>query len=228
MKKAARDYLTGALSGTTEPGHLGQKFTRQGEVLTCLGNTWIYHIDVDTPAHDALCAAQSMLRSGPFAASFAFLPTDSFHMTLFEGIIETGRSEPGWPQGIARTADLSEVTQTLLAATRSIALPQRVKVRPTGILGGFSVVIDGGSDERRFRDARRALRDATGIHRSDFDDYDFHVTLAYPLRWFTPQEADSLIDLADRAAELLVPIALPEVTFCTFADMHVFTPIRAY
>ena len=97
--------------------------------------------------------------------------------------------------------------------------------------GGCSVAISGRTPlaEASLRHTRRLLRDVTGIHRADFKTYDFHITLAYPLRWLTEGEAVAVVDLSDRVftrlSEQVAHITLGPVEFCTFDHMHAFSPL---
>lgn len=224
--------LTGAGSDQEFPSYVSRKFDASGAVLPFPGNTFICHVPPGSVAHGALTEASRALQAGSVAAAFSFLPPSSFHMTVFEGVCDADRNGDAdrWPSGIRRDAPLSEINQTFQNACEAVPIQKQQQVRPTGIFGGFSVSLNGHSPlaEASLRHTRRLLRDATGIYRADFNAYSFHITLAYPLRWLTPVEANSAMDLSGQVFDQLVMqvshIALGPVEFCTFKHMQAFDP----
>lgn len=223
-------YLTGEGTEALRPVAVGQKFDEHGGVMRFPGNTFICHIPKDSSAFAALTKASLALQSGPYAASFAFLPPSSFHMTVFEGVTDLHRDDARWPKAFAPDRDVETVTAAFQEAVTDLALPQHHSIRPTGIFGGFSVAVTGATvrDESSLRLVREVLRETTGILRPDFESYDFHITLAYNLRWFAQAEAENIMDLSDAVAAGLMSacpsIDLGPIEFCTFEDMHAFTP----
>lgn len=226
-RQASLAYLTGDGAQGPVPVAVGQKFTAQGAVMGYPGNTFICHIPPG-PAHAALAEAARRLQAGPLAAAFAFLPPPSYHMTVFEGVTDRDRSGGRWPDWIDPAARVDAVTKAFLPHVCPLDLPSGVTIRPTGLFAGFSLRVSGATadDEARLRQARIALREATGIRRPDFESYAFHITLAYLLRWLTPNEAEDVMRLSD-AVEADLIAAAPQITlggieFCRFADMHAF------
>lgn len=224
--------LTGVGQTVPRPAAVGQKFDASGGVLRFPGNTFICHIPRDGEADAALCEASLALQAGPLAGAFSFLPPSSFHMTVFEGVTDAHRRDARWPEGLAPDTGLSEVTARFSTAAAELALPAKQRIRPLGIFGGFSVAVCGASpkDGASLRDTRLLLREATAIRRPDFASYDFHITLAYPLRWLTADEAEAVMDLSERIFATLhnrAPrIGLGAVEFCVFEDMHAFHRVR--
>ncbi len=233
-RTTAKRYLTGELTGGERPSAVGEKFQVDGVVMPFPGNTFICHIDQASVAHAALSAAQQRLSDGPFHRSFSFLPPSSFHMTVFEGVTNLARSAPEWPRTLPSDAPVSAVTGAFAVATEGLALPRDISIKLDNIFGGFSVSVSGATDEEehRLRVARASLREATGIHKPDFDTYGFHITLGYLLRWLDPDEAELVLDLSDEVAKALIDtlptMTLKEVTLCTFDDMHAFVPVRRF
>ncbi|MBN2628911.1 MAG: DUF1868 domain-containing protein [Rhodobacteraceae bacterium] len=232
LRAAGREYLAGAQQQGARPVAVGQKFDPAGGVLRFAGNTFLCHIDPESPAHAALTEASLALQQGPLAQAFTFLPPSSFHMTVFEGVCDAHRSGDRWPEGLGPDTPLDQVTDAFSAATARLALPQTHAIRPTGIFAGFSVAVSGADAgaEASLRQTRQALRAATGIRRADFDSYDFHITLGYLLHWLTPDQAEAVLDLSQTVFARLLSrapvIPLGPVEFCRFDDMHAFRLIR--
>lgn len=235
MTAAEIDHLTGRGADGPAPGAVGLKFAADGAALRCPGNTFICPIPAGTPTHDALVRAQDRLRTGPQAGAFRFLPPASFHMTVFEGVIDYRREGHAWPEGIDRAMPVDAVTALFSdrLAGADLSGTAGLSVRPTAIFGGFSVRLSGAgeADEAALRALRARLRDLTGIRRDDFASYGFHITLAYPLRWLSGAEAAAVVALSAAAFDDLHRAApsfvLPAPQFCRFDDMLAFPPLRA-
>lgn len=227
-RDVALQYLTGALEDGARPASIGRKFAPDGTVLSTPGNTTICHIDPQSAAYGHLVAAQDALRAGPVADAFTFLPPASLHMTIFEGVIEYSRTRARWPEHLPVDASIDAVSQDFGTRLRAIGLAQHLRARPVGIFGGFSVDMTGtdAAAEALLRQTRDQLRMATGIKRTDHDNYGFHITLGYLLRWLTPAEANAVLDHSDQVAQALVAqvpsIDLGPVEFCRFDTMHHF------
>ena len=228
----ALDFLTGALIGGAQPDAIGKKFAADGTVLADPGCTTICHVDPSTPAFAALTRAQDALKAGPFAKDFAFLPPASFHMTIFDAFIESGRSRERVPAHLPEEATVDEIIQDASARLDGLVIAKQFQARPVGIFGGFSVSMTGKNTaaEQLLRKTRDQLSDAMQIRRSDHNAYRFHITLAYNLRWFQPDEALHIIALSDQVGRQLVEeigfIDLGPVEFCSFETMHHFEPLK--
>ena len=229
--QTAFDYLTGALTGGAQPDAVGRKFTPEGAPLSCPGFTTVCHVEPASDAFLALVQAQEALKAGPLAQAFTFMPPDSLHMTIFEGVIDYSRSPEHWLKHLPLDATIEycagEAKTRLAAAQPNTAF----KVRPTGIFAGFSVSMAGATDsyEALLRETRNHLRDTLKLDRPNHDAYQFHITLAYLLRWLSADEAQQVIDLSREVAERFFQ-HMPEVTLgpielCTFETMHRFERI---
>lgn len=227
-QNAAFRYLIGALTGGDRPDAVGKKFSPDGTPIACPGFTTICHIDPKSNAFSALVEAQNRLKDGPLATAFTFLPRDSLHMTVFEGVIDYARTPERWPKHLPTDAPVAQVTDDAQLRLERIDLATRFAVRPIEIFAGFSVGVTGATPEVEalLRQTRNHLRDATNIHRTDHDTYQFHITLAYLLRWLSPEEAKQVIDLSAMIAGDLIAnapeIVLGPVELCRFETMHRF------
>lgn len=226
-------YLMGELSDMpappgVHPEPMGAKFAPDGSVLRWPGNTVICHIDPKSAQHRVLCEIQAALKAGPHAACFTYLPPASLHMTVFQGV-SNGRN---WPSDMPEDASLETVTNTLDARLEDIHVPPRFEVKAHGIFAGFSVTMSGANaaEESALRQTRSKLRDATGIIVPDFENYIFHITLGYLLRWLDPAEAQSVAETSaaiyDQHADALGTLTLGPLEFCRFENMHHFEPLK--
>ena len=223
-------HLTGELTSAPYPNGIsapdsGGKFTPDGAVLPFPGNTIICHIDRASTAFSALVALQDALKSSRFAQHFAFLPPESLHMTVFQGISGRNGTLPG---AVAPGTPRDEVSRILLDRVSGLSLPKSFRVAPRGLFAGHSVTVEGATpeDEGRLREVRNALRAATGLNPPDFDTYTFHITLSYLTGWLTPEVARDLITYSDRLFDefrVAVPdLELGALEFCEFENMYHF------
>ncbi|WP_138469219.1 DUF1868 domain-containing protein [Poseidonocella sp. HB161398] len=225
-------YLTGRATGGALPPGIsapgkGGKFAPDGTRLDWPGNTMICHVDRGSDAHAALVAIKDGLAAGPHGGHFSFLPDASLHMTVFQGISGPFANRFDWPEGVDRNATRDEVTAILRARLSGIALPASRRIRALNVHAGHSMTVDGtGPDEEGLRATRAALREATGIAPAGFGTYTFHITLAYPLRWLSEDEARAVIALGDALfaahGPRLQDIVLGRVELCNFEHMHHF------
>lgn len=237
MRPNEINYLTGRLSDAPLPPWVslegrGGKFTTDGRVQIWPGNTFICHVDRNSQAFEALCALQAELKTSSFQKFFTFLPPESFHMTVFQGVSPIAKPGSRWPAGLAQDFSRDEVTNALLGRVDGIALPQRHRMRVAGLFGGCSLTMEGATEdeEKSLRETRIALRDATGIDFADFDDYVFHITLAYLLEWVPEATAQGIAalgaELMEKYKDKIGPVDLGPVEFCNFDNMHHFEPVK--
>lgn len=224
-------YLTGKMTGGAAPTAVGKKFSPDGRPLKCPGYTTLCHVAPTSDAFAALLAAQDALKAGPLAAAYTFMPPASFHMTIFPGVIDYTRKSTDWPRGLDLAAPIPAAVADAQSRLAEVSLDRQFTVAPRGIFGGFTVDMTGADadEETKLRTARDRLQSATQIIRPDHDQYQFHITLGYLLRWLTADEAQQMVDLSDHLSKTLIS-AMPRLTlgpveFCAFDDMHHFKPL---
>lgn len=228
----ALDYLTGQRRGGVRPDAIGKKFDDTGQPLVDPGCTFIFHVDQTSDAYLVLTEAQNQLKAGPLADAFTYLPAPSYHMTIFDAFIESGRCRERVPSHLSVDATVAEISNDVAASIDGLHLATSFVAKPLGIFAGFSVAMTGASDAEttKLRTTRDKISDAVKIRRADHETYQFHITLAYLRRWLTPDEAQSVIDLSRSVGATLttrVPrIEFGPVEFCTFDTMHRFDPQR--
>lgn len=163
----------------------------------------------------------------PGADNLLFTPISSLHMTVFQGVIDTGRTEDYWPAGEDRTAPIEAMTDLFLERLRPLPPAPAFKVKVIDILPtGLRLTGATEGDEATLRGWRDALTIPFGYRQDEHDDYHFHSTFAYPTGWiddadlavWTRELPGILADL--QAAAPTLPLRPP--AFCRFADMTHF------
>lgn len=170
------------LAGGENP-RLGSRFDTQGQFLPEHGNTVVAQVTAGSATEAALIDLRHALMALPFADHFAFTAVESYHMTVFEGVIETRRARGYWPDDLALDASIDEMTAAMSAKLVGFSPPppfqmRLVEVTPLGLhLTGATE-----KDEVNVRAWRDALAQALGFRTPAHETYGFHTTMAYQKR----------------------------------------------
>jgi hypothetical protein len=230
-------YLTGRLSRAERPPGIsllngGGKFTPDGAVQHWPGNTFIFHIDRKSAAFEAIRGLQEQLKKSAFNRFFTFLPPPSFHMTVYQGLSPGMSPGNGWPKDLPEGLSGDEATAALSGRVDGLGLPSSFRIKVDGLFCGYSLTVSGADvrEESKLRKTRATLRDATGITFADFDDYVFHVTLAYLIDWMSETTARELLcfstEIGSNFRDAIGEIELGPVEFCDFDTMHHFELVK--
>ncbi len=211
------------------------KFDENGCARPYPGNTVLCNVDPASPAHRLLIRLQRCLKDAPHAEAFAFLPSDSFHMTLFRGVNDRMRTPGEWPRDIPLDMPLDEVTREFRARLRTVTLPAGFRMKPVHLAnnatGEAQLFLEPADFHEAFKlkTARKTLSSALNHVRSGDDGYRFHITFSYR---FQPLSADVIDTLtAFNTAlfqELILPntiITLDPPLLCRYRDMLSFEPV---
>lgn len=210
--------------------HLGRRFNADGIFLPEHGNTVVCQVIPGSPTEAALTDIRLVLQSLPFAHHFAFTEISSYHMTVFEGVIESRRLPEHWPKDVPTDLEIDAVTQIMQARLQGFVSPPTFRMAPVQV-APFGLRLAGATaaDERAVRDWRDALAEVTGLRTPKHDTYGFHTTLAY-LK--TPLPAEALATyrpvmqrLTTDVQERIAAMDLARPAFCRFADMNRFPPV---
>ena len=168
----------------------------------------------------------------PFQRFFTFLPPPSFHMTVFQGLSPDMTATTGWPESLPEGLPRDEASAILADRLDELDLPTRFRIKVDGLFAAYSLTVSGAdeAEETALRQARVTLRDATGIQFSDFDDYIFHITMAYLVDWLSDATAREIAEfsseIGSRYQGEIGHIELGPIEFCNFDSMHHFEPVR--
>lgn len=211
------------------------KFDADGNALPYPGNTIVCAVPGDSAVHRGLAAMQAGLKDGPWAKCFAFLPADSFHMTLYRGVNDKRRIPEEWPKDIPLDTPLEKVTEIFAERLGDLDLGDGFVMSAEALEsapGGESQLTLAAGDavtEMRLRDARNAIRLALNHERPGEANYVFHITFSYRAR---PLSDDWEAALRERQAGLFARFAadFPLVRtgpprLCRYTDMLAFHPV---
>jgi hypothetical protein len=221
--------------GTRPPRWLDVRFDASGAPLRCSGNTMVCHLRDDT-GRAAVSEIVARLASAPAGNCFAFTAPESWHMTVFNGLLheaDLGRSN-FWPADLPADATDDEADAFVLDRMANVAPPDTpIRMVATGFSGlpshalGIALVPSSAGEENTIRSYRDRLAEATGLEaRPGHADYGFHLTLAYLVRWPSVDEAIAfdavLASLTVEIGDLFPPFRLGPPELCLFDHMDEF------
>lgn len=183
--------------GTPAPVGVGEKYDASGKALPFLGNTILCHVHHANPAHTVLTEVTAGLRAKLGDGNITWTPPPSYHMTLFDGALDTRRRPGDWPHLLPLNASLdacnSYIGDKLKAFDLGMELPIRMVVDE-----GLATKTDmhyplrpvDAAEGQRMRRLRDRLSEATGVRHANHDSYQFHATFGYYIRPFDSMSAE--------------------------------------
>ncbi|MCJ2141606.1 DUF1868 domain-containing protein [Methylobacterium sp. E-066] len=233
-----RSLAASAADGSKPFPWIGTKFTPDGQVLRCPGNTIICHIEPSNPATAPLAAFRAALEAEPYAHKFTFTPPSSYHMTVFEGVIDFNRKPSLWPADLPLDASVEACNQLFIEKLEAFDLGCEPRFRMKVLEGDGNVDVRPGAgiylvpadeaEATKLRGVRDRLSDLLKLHQPGHDTYKFHTTQTYAIKPLSEIETsryravrrDSINALA--AAMPVLELGAPEL--CLFDDMFAFNP----
>lgn len=209
---------------------VGVRLDRDGTFLPEAGNTVVRHVVPGSATETALIELRARLRGLPWGHRFAFTDIASYHMTVFNGAIETLRAPGHWPEELALDLPVGQTTGYLAGRLAGFEGPGPFAMRIAEVTP-FGLTLAGATDadEETARAWRDALTEPFGYRAPNHDGYAFHVTLAYIIDWLPdgmiPAYRQALAELTAEFRERVPVVELGPPAFCTFADMNGFPPV---
>jgi hypothetical protein len=212
------------------------KFNPDGSRRPFAGNTVICHLPQQCRVRDLIAALGDALRTSSFAHKLGLLPSDSYHISILDGVNDQDRAVYGWPADIPIDVPLREcnhiIGERIINFRMHAELPIRVQVDREKTLGPQRVSslrispADEG-ESAKLRDLRdRLASEVFRFRTKDHDTFGFHISLAYQMSRLTPEEERQHQAILEQhvpgiiAAAPVIELGLPE--FCTFDDMYRF------
>lgn len=216
-------------AGTVNP-RLGIRFDHEGRFLPEAGNTVVAQVLPGSATEAALIWLRGELQALPFGHHFAFTAVPSYHMTVFEGVIETRRAPGYWPPSIALDGSIDDATAAMAGMVADLPPLPDFAMRPVFVTPlGVTLAGATGADEAAVRVWRNCLAEAFGYRTPRHERYSFHTTLAYVHTWLPPEALPGYVAAMARLsagfADRVHVMDLARPAFCRFADMNAFPPV---
>lgn len=188
-------------------GNIGNKFHADGSVRSFAGNTVISFIDHADPIFALFCRVRSMLQATSAGDCFTYLPDDSIHMTVFEGVCDQWRDASLWTHFLPVDCPLTEVDKLFEQRFRLAPVWKEVYMHAVGIKtdGGYGIALEPASaeDASRLRTYRDALRELLGIEFPGHDTYRYHISICYGVKSPTAAQ-ETALDRFEKDAEHVI------------------------
>lgn len=211
--------------------HLNVRFDASGRFLPEHGNTVVAQVVPGSPTETALIGLRAALQALPHAKHFAFTAVESYHMTVFEGVIATRRTPGFWPLDLPLDLPIDAVTDHLVERLLGWSAPPPFRMRIARVTPfGLRLSGDMPEDEEIARDWRDRLSATFGWRTPGHATYGFHTTLAYATSGLPPEALPALrAAMDDLTAQMQAAVPLMDLdrpAFCRFADMNAFPAVR--
>lgn len=210
---------------------LGVRYDRTGRFLPEAGNTVVAQVVPGSATEAALVWLRGELMALPFADHFAFTDVPSYHMTVFEGVIESRREAGFWPPALPLDASIDAATEAMATMLEGLPGLPDFRIRPL-VVTPFGLQLAGATeaDTGAVRFWRETLSQAFGYRAPGHDGYRLHTTLAYAHTWLPRSALPAYAAAMERlSADFLARVPQMEFArpaFCRFADMNAFPPVR--
>ena len=224
-------FLAGKLEGYTLKGG-ENKFDDKGNPLPYPGCTIICNIPLNTHLSDQIISFQKNIEKFNPEKTYFYLPSSSFHMTLFDCCNLNTKNTKYWPTDIDPDMDYKDISVELNKRIQNYIFPEELNLKLKMFFGGYSIVLEPFSekDEKILRNCRDELSSLLKIKFENHQRYTFHITLAYILRELNKNEIKSLIEfnkqLSFDFSKKFPKITLTKPEMCTFEDMLEFKNIN--
>ena len=218
------------------PSGIPDKFSPDGKVQPFSGNTIICPLSPASELYTSLLDLYEQLDQSPIAQSYNLLPPSSWHMTVFDAVVDS-RREPGvWPNDLAANASMDECTAHFQGKLKRFdigaeGVPYQISVTsadPFAIRGGLALSLQPSpQDETALRGLRDRIAATLGVRKSDHEIYRFHLSIAYLLRYLDGAHEAEVRRIFTEHFEKLLPVSieLGRLEFCTFEDMTAYEPV---
>jgi len=210
---------------------VGTKFHPDGRVRAFPGMSLVSHLRPTVPQYQLLSAFQEEAKKQPFAPYFAFLPPESFHMTVFDLLCDQVRKTENWSSNLPLDAPFAEAEERMvewlaeaipgqsLFMLFNTLLDYETTVKPYLMPGDVETAV-------YLHDLREKVARLTGIRHPRHDVYRFHISTAYQLYELEPTETEELDQFLahwDRVFKIEFGILyLKEPKLVFFPDMFSF------
>ena len=188
-------FLAGKLEGYTLKGG-ENKFDDKGNPLPYPGCTIICNIPLNTHLSDQIISFQKNLEKFNPEKTYFYLPSSSFHMTLFDCCNLNTKNTKYWPTDIDPDMDYKDIAIELNKRIQNYIFPEELNLKLKIFFGGYSIVLEPFSekDEKILRNCRDELSSLLKIKFENHQRYTFHITLAYILRELKEDEIKKLLE----------------------------------
>jgi hypothetical protein len=162
---------------------VGLKFDTNGDVLQFEGNTIISLLDHNTEVFRKAVLIRNDLEKMKISKCVTFLPDESLHMTVIEGVCDKVREKNYWTSLFPLDVKLTEIDKEF--ENKFVKISPFPKV----LMSFYSFLVEGGicislkpsseEDKNKIEKWRDEVSDVLGLKFPNHNNYGFHISLAY-------------------------------------------------
>lgn len=204
------------------------KFDDRGNAIPYYGNTIIsFTNDENTGIYQQALLAQNRLKESSFADCLAFLPPDSFHMTVLTLCREIDRGTSFWPRGVGQTETFSRIDAILKERAEQIKAPEGIMMQVEECqLTKLTLKPWRKEDAEKLKSYRDQVAEAVGIHHFWHDNFQFHISLDYHIRHLSEEQEKERQQICKELTRDLLskaePFRVEQPVFVIFNDMFCY------
>lgn len=184
---------------------VGRKFSQSGTALPFPGNTVVCMVDPASATHRILIEARDLLkRELGGVGQYAWLPDNSFHMTVFDCVCDPERRPEVWARHLPLDAPLAQVDTLLATQFAMLPPPEPFRMKYDRLIlknwVAVGLAAESSAEDVRIRTFRDQLSERVGVRQPGHATYGFHITFAYGI--VELEETDQpVVERARKAAE---------------------------
>ena len=141
-----KKFLAGELEGYTLKG-AENKFDDKGNPLPFPGCTIICNIPLNTNLSNLISTFQKKLENFNPKKTYFYLPSSSFHMTLFDCCNLNTKNTNNWPSNIDSNMDYKDIAVELNKRIQNYIFPEKLNLKLKMFFGGYSIILEPYSEE---------------------------------------------------------------------------------
>ena len=206
-----------------------KKFDLDGKPIYFPGQTIVNNF-VDPKLNELLKEISDNFKTLSFANKFAYLPKNSYHMTLCDLIVFNNLKEDNkYPAEIKALESLEETDYYIINKLKDLEYPKDVKIT-IDYIAENKVYIKGYHEEdlEKLKAFRKKTLEFLKIKYNE--DYKFHISLNYSLYHLTDEENkelnELLVRLNDQYKDKFPIITLDNIILAFYNDMMNFTDYK--
>lgn len=215
--------------------NIGRKFNEDGSARFFPGNTIISKVKKDNLIYPVIERIADAFRKGKGAAKYVFLPPESYHMTMIQGVCEEDRRKELWSCFLPLDAPLERVDDFFEKEFKKVGkLPRTEMVFDYIDLSNGTILVRflpaSKADAQNLKKFRDEVSGRLGVRFPDHERYGFHISVAYQLWEMDEAEEESMREICRTLEEKLKKdrpafcLRQPELTY--FENMFCFNASR--
>ncbi|WP_313182617.1 DUF1868 domain-containing protein [Lacrimispora sp.] len=189
--------------------NIGRKFNSDGTVRFFQGNTIISKIKSDNNIYPIALKVSKLFQEGNFSNKYSFLPDESFHMTIIQGLCDEDRKEELWSNYLPLDESLTKVDDFFEEKFKQIKTMDKTEmifdyVDITNNIIIIRFIPKNENDQENLNRYRNDISANLGIKFPDHDRYGYHISIAYQLWEMDEAEKAEIKKIRDKVERWLI------------------------